>query len=243
MLTRKKIVKFRVAEGPVIKIIKNGPYLVSGKVPLAKQIIVTNEEGYSLKWKEGQKYSTEGSCLLCRCGYSKNMPYCDRSHLEINFDGTEVASSEPYKKQAEEFEGPEVILGDVLKLCADARFCDRAGNTWNLVQKSKNQKAKKTAIQQIFDCPSGRLVIRDKKTGKPIEPHFSPSIGVVEDPHNKVSGPLWIRGGIPIESSDGKKYEIRNRVTLCRCGCSKNKPFCDGSHIRIRFNDEDEGLK
>ncbi|HET8688843.1 MAG TPA: CDGSH iron-sulfur domain-containing protein [Methanosarcina sp.] len=42
-----------------------------------------------------------------------------------------------------------------------------------------------------------------------------------------------MRGGIPIESADGKQYEIRNRVTLCRCGKSRNKPFCDGSHVEI----------
>ena len=47
----------------------------------------------------------------------------------------------------------------------------------------------------------------------------------------------------PIESADGKKYEIRNRVTLCRCGKSNNKPFCDGNHLQSRFNDGDKSLK
>ncbi|UCF09264.1 MAG: CDGSH iron-sulfur domain-containing protein, partial [Thermoplasmata archaeon] len=44
-------------------------------------------------------------------------------------------------------------------------------------------------------------------------------------------GPIWVRGRIPIESADGHIYEIRNRVTLCRCGWSSNKPFCDSSHL------------
>jgi CDGSH-type Zn-finger protein len=39
-----------------------------------------------------------------------------------------------------------------------------------------------------------------------------------------------VRGGITIESADGVPYEVRNRVTLCRCGRSDNKPFCDASH-------------
>jgi CDGSH-type Zn-finger protein len=39
-----------------------------------------------------------------------------------------------------------------------------------------------------------------------------------------------VRGGIPIESANGKTYAVRNRVTLCRCGQSANKPLCDGSH-------------
>jgi hypothetical protein len=68
------------------------------------------------------------------------------------------------------------------------------------------------------------------KAGNLIEPELEPSILVVDDPVLDVVGPLWVRGGIPIESVDGETYEIRNRVSLCRCGKSCNKPFCDGSH-------------
>jgi CDGSH-type Zn-finger protein len=86
-------------------------------------------------------------------------------------------------------------------------------------------------------------VVWDKKTGKPIEPNFKPSISLLEDTGKRVSGPIWVKDGIPVESSDGKEYEIRNRVTLCRCGKSRNKPFCDGSHIEAGFNDGDKSLK
>ena len=79
-------------------------------------------------------------------------------------------------------------------------------------------------------CPAGRLVAWDRETGKPIEPKFEPSLGLIEDTDKKVSGPIYVRGGIPVVSADGKTYEIRNRVTLCRCGRSDNKPFCNGSH-------------
>jgi CDGSH-type Zn-finger protein len=95
---------------------------------------------------------------------------------------------------------------------------------------------------QAGNCPSGRLVVYDKKTGKPIEPRFVPSISLTEDPQKRVSGPIWVRGGIPIVSASGITYEVRNRVTLCRCGKSKNKPFCDGSHIRVRYSDGDKSL-
>jgi len=46
-----------------------------------------------------------------------------------------------------------------------------------------------------------------------------------------------------VESSDGTVYESRNRATLCRCGKSLNKPYCDGTHIMAGFNDGDESLK
>jgi CDGSH-type Zn-finger protein len=58
---------------------------------------------------------------------------------------------------------------------------------------------------------------------------------LVEDPAQICSGPLWLRGGIAVISSDGYQYEVRNRVTLCRCGASQNKPFCDGTHAAIGF--------
>jgi hypothetical protein len=54
-----------------------------------------------------------------------------------------------------------------------------------------------------------------------------------------LSGPLWVHGGIGVIGADGFAYEVRNRVALCRCGASRNKPFCDGSHVSTGFNDKD----
>ena len=130
-----------------------------------------------------------------------------------------------------------------LKLCSVALFCHRAGDAWTLTENSGNKKAKETAMREAADCPSGRLVAIDKKTGKPIEPKHAKSISLIEDTQAKVSGPVWLKGGIELESAEGKKYEVRNRCTVCRCGKSENKPFCDGSHIGAKFNDGDPNLK
>jgi Iron-binding zinc finger CDGSH type/Divergent 4Fe-4S mono-cluster len=127
-------------------------------------------------------------------------------------------------------DGPGLKLSDAKILCASARFCHRAGGIWNIIHTSNNPGDKKIAIKEAADCPSGRLVVYDKETGKPIEPIFEPSIALIEDPSMKVSGPLWVHGSIPIISSNDMSYEIRNRVTLCRFGKSRNKPFCDSSH-------------
>ena len=169
--------------------------------------------------------------LLCRCGKSKNKPYCDGTHAKIGFDGKETASRQKYIELAENIEGPEIKLTDKKELCASARFChNKKGNTWELTE-SSDPKAGEEAIKQACNCPAGRLVIWDKKTGQPIEPKFKPSISLIEDPEKDVSGPIWLKGEVELESSNGQKYETRNRVTLCRCGKSKNKPFCDGRHI------------
>lgn len=211
-----------------IKVSNNGPYLISGGIPISHQIIGTDAEGYSYEWRMGDTYPPQENYALCRCGNSSNKPFCDGTHLKVGFHGAETASRKPYLKQAEEIKGPVLKLTDAQDLCAFARFCDRAGGIWNLTLQSKDPNARETAIEEVKNCPSGRLVIWDKD--KEIEPQFEPSIGLVEDCEEGISGPIWVRGGIPVESADGITYEIRNRVTLCRCGKSSNKPFCDSSH-------------
>jgi CDGSH-type Zn-finger protein len=42
---------------------------------------------------------------------------------------------------------------------------------------------------------------------------------------------------VRVVAADGTPYEVRNRVTLCRCGNSRNKPFCDGSHEDVGFRE------
>jgi CDGSH-type Zn-finger protein len=216
---------------------KNGPYLVTGSVPLAKQTIVSDKDGGSQAWKESDAYPVQAGYALCRCGHSKNKPFCDGSHSKMKFDGTETASRQPYREQAQMMEGPALALTDAEALCAFARFCDPNGQVWNQVERTDDAKVRATFVRQVNDCPSGRLVAWDRSTGKPIEHPLPVSIGIIEDPVENVSGPLWLRGGIPLVSAEGFAYEIRNRVTVCRCGASKNKPFCDGSHAAVKFND------
>jgi CDGSH-type Zn-finger protein len=221
-----------------VTITKNGPYLVEGGVPLAHQHIVTNAEGESLEWREGEKLPAAQKYALCRCGSSGTKPFCDGSHKLNGFDGTETASREPYESQAGRIEGPTMLLDDAESLCAYARFCDPHGKVWNLVAKTDEPHAAKLFVHEAGHCPAGRLVARDRASGRAIEPHLEPSIGLVQDTAEGISGPIWVRGGIPVVAADGATYEVRNRVTLCRCGASSNKPFCDGSHASTRFSDK-----
>ena len=217
---------------PVMKIVVtlNGPYLVSGGVPISEQWIVTNEQGESLEYRQGARHIAQSDYALCRCGHSRNKPFCDGTHKTIQFDGTETASRLPYLEQAEAIGGPTMLLTDAEPLCAFARFCDRKGGVWNLVLQTEDSQARQLVKHEAGHCPSGRLVAWERKTEQPFEPQFEPSIGLIEDTAKEVSGPIWVRGGIPVIAADGSTYEIRNRVTLCRCGRSANKPYCDGSH-------------
>ncbi len=222
-----------------ITVSKNGPYIVSGSVPLAVQVIRTNEKGESTEWVEGKSFSVTAQYALCRCGQSKNKPFCDGTHQKIGFDGTETASHSSVLEQAEVLDGPSMQLADAEGLCAFARFCDPNGKVWNQVASTDDPEMRRQFVHQVGMCPSGRLLAIDKQTGKTIEPHLAQSIGVVEDPSIECSGPLWVRGGVPLGSADGSNYEIRNRMTLCRCGRSENKPFCNGSHAADpKFRDD-----
>jgi len=214
-----------------IKVTMNGPYLASGGIPLAEQIICVDADNECHGWEEGQKYQVKENYALCRCGHSQDKPFCDGTHAKVKFDGTEDAANKPYLEQAAETNGPSLRLTDVKKFCASARFCHRSGGTWKLTEQSGDTEAKRKAIEEACDCPSGRLVAWENDS-KAIEPDFEPSIGLVTDTQAGKPGPIWVRGGIRVESVDGKTYEIRNRVTLCRCGKSSNKPFCDGTHLK-----------
>ena len=214
---------------------KNGPYLVSGAIPLSEAEIVNDEAGDAKEWSVGKEIPVQTAYALCRCGKSKNKPFCDGTHQKAGFEGVETASREPYSQQAEVETGPGIKLSDVQSLCAASRFCHRAGGIWRLLEKSEDPKIKQTIIEEACNCASGRLVAVDKETGKPIEPELKKAIHLVEDPKKKLSGPLRLIGGVKLESQNGKPYETRNRVTLCRCGESKNKPFCDASHVSIKF--------
>jgi CDGSH-type Zn-finger protein len=225
------------SEDKRIVISENGPYLVYGGVPLRIQEIVANREGMSWDWKAGKTFETKNNYSLCRCGESKNMPFCDKSHEKNEFDGEETASRAPYAQQAEKIAGPTLVLSDQENLCAFARFCDPGGKIWGLIDETDNPQARALVIREANHCPAGRLVVHDKKTHKDMEEPLEPAIGLVEDPAIGCSGPLWIQGGITIESADGTRYEKRNRVTLCRCGASDNKPFCNGSHASMKFKD------
>jgi CDGSH-type Zn-finger protein len=191
--------------------------------------IKCEQNGIPAQWLIGKKLKTPPNYALCRCGQSKTKSFCDGTHTKIHFDGTE-ASTQTYTDQAKTIDGPTLKLSDIEILCASARFCHRGMDIWLAVPKSNNPKNKKIAVEDSCDCPSGRLTVFDKETGKVVEPQLERAIGLILDPAIGVDGPLWVRGRIPVYSAKGELYEVRNRVTLCRCGKSSIKPFCDSSH-------------
>ena len=146
-----------------IVVSKNGPYLVSGQVPIAIESIGVNAEGGSWEWIRGRSFPTRDVVALCRCGGSSNKPFCDATHRKKGFDGTEVASRTLYAEQAEETKGSSFDLLDAESFCVGARFCDNFGSAWNLVQQ-EDATSQELLVHEVVRCPSGRLVLRDRKS-------------------------------------------------------------------------------
>jgi CDGSH-type Zn-finger protein len=220
-------------EGKIV-VRKDGPYVVSN-LPLSEGVIKTDNSGHPVSIEKTKDYKTDPEYCLCRCGKSLGKPFCDGAHTKVSFNGTETANEEIFQRSKDIVEGPSYILEDTIPLCSSAGFCHgKEGNTWDLIS-SKDKKSNEMGIKQSCNCTSGRLVVLDKKTKKPIEEKFKPSIMILKEPWKKVGSSIWAIGEVPIICYDGKKYKPRNRVALCRCGESTNKPFCDGSHISTGF--------
>lgn len=220
-----------------IQILPDGPYLVYGNPEIQQEILAVNEEEIPWEYVKGNRYpTTENPTALCRCGQSGKHPYCDGSHAHATWEPALTAENVPLLKNATFIDGPTVQLADNPDYCARARICMAKNTVWRNAKHPNNAEATEIAVHETVFCPSGRLKIRKSDEENYIEPDLKPEIGLIEDPQKECSGPLWVKGGIPIDSL-GTAYEQRNRVTLCRCGASTNKPFCDGTHIDIRFND------
>lgn len=88
-------------------------------------------------------------------------------------------------------------------------------------------------IAQINKCPSGALsFVKNEATEAPSNLQIENIIEVSKN------GPLLVYGNIKLKNKEGDETR-KNKVTaLCRCGASQNKPYCDGSHVKIGFKDE-----
>ena len=100
----------------------------------------------------------------------------------------------------------------------------QGGGYSGLALRSNDPEAER-ALEEAANCNSGRLVAFDKETRKPLDPELEPLIAVVEEPRRGYRGPVWVRGGIPIEAPQGATYEIRNRVALFQSGITSTTPF------------------
>lgn len=222
-------------EGKRIAIIRNGPYVVKGNVPLVRKSQVVSEYGEPLTWKKDATLETpQEGYALCRCGQSGHKPFCDGTHRTCGFDGTECSETNLTTDRQMAFRGgTRLVVKKDPSLCMDSGFCGmRNAVLTQYVAASADTQARSLAIAMVERCPSGALTYCIEEGDPDIEPDLPQQITDTTEitSDGPIAGPLWVTGGIPVQRSDGQPFETRNRVTLCNCGLSRNNPLCDGTH-------------
>jgi CDGSH-type Zn-finger protein len=218
-----------------IVVYKNGPYFVYGDLPLVIKKQVVSEYGEPLTWeKTGEVHASPREYHVCRCGQSGNQPFCDGSHRRTGFDGTETADTGTMQSRATEYtRGTRIYIRKDATLCSESGFCGLHDTDLDrLVAETNDTKIRSLVIAMVERCPSGALTYRFETNGNEIEPDLPLQVALTTEitQDGPIPGPLWVTGGVPVERSDGQPFEVRNRVTLCNCGRSHNKPLCDGTH-------------
>ena len=220
-----------------IVVMNDGPYHVEGAIPLVHKTQVVSEYGEPLTWKKDAQLRAEGPYSLCRCGHSKDKPFCDGSHCDFDFDGAETADTRPTIERQEILDGGTgIVVKKDDSLCMLSGFCgNRLTNIDEMVSETSEPRVRAEIMAMIDRCPSGAYAYSINKDEVDIEADLPVQIAqtteITDD--GPIEGPLWLTGNIPVERADGQPFETRNRVTLCCCGESSQKPLCDGTHRTV----------
>ena len=198
---------------------ENGPYIVRNLK--------------SLKDANGDEINPGKDVVaLCRCGKSGNKPFCDGTHVKAGFSSdTDAVDMGEWR----EYAGSGITIHDNRRLCAHAGECTEGlASVWRMGEKPwiDPEGADAAAIIEVIEkCPSGALSysIGDDNPGE---------AGTDESVQVSANGPYHVKGGVTLNDPSRDTGRIPGQYALCRCGASKNKPFCDGSHWEIKFSDD-----
>jgi CDGSH-type Zn-finger protein len=198
----------------------NGPYIVRN---LPK-----------LRNSKGETLAVRPIVALCRCGGSNLKPYCDGTHARIGFTSAKDPNRVP--DRLDRYDATEITVLDNRGTCCHFGNC-----TDHLPQVFHHEGdpfvtpegAGADAIEEIVrQCPSGALgFIRNGTTYQGEEREAE--IYVAQN------ASYYVRGGIELKGEPMNAGASREHYALCRCGHSKNKPFCDGTHWWVKFRDDD----
>ena len=212
-------------EKPKIACLPNGPYYLLND--LAPQTIP------NLRDASGDPCATITGVALCRCGGSRNKPFCDGTHGRNGF--TDEKQTDGKSDKRDNYAGQNITIHDNRGICSHAGFCtDKLKSVFRLGKEPWIDPDGATAreiIDTIRQCPSGALSytvdnIEHRDQDRP------PMVTVTKD------GPYVVTGGIELVEQAMGEGASPEHYALCRCGGSKNKPFCDGTHWRIGFSDD-----
>ena len=209
---------------PKLAALPNGPYYL---FPSTEATPVAH-----LQRQSGVQCSTARGVALCRCGGSKNKPFCDGTHSSNGFSSANTADRSLNKRESHV--GKRITIFDNRAICAHAGICsDRLKSVFRYGEEpwiDPNGASVEEVIDTIRKCPSGALSYAIDGV-QPAPPRREPMVTVTDN------GPYAITGGMELMNVQFGDGASKEHYTLCRCGASKNKPFCDGSHWAAGFKD------
>ncbi len=173
---------------------------------------------------------------LCRCGQSRNKPLCDGTHGAVHFSGENAKPSEVRNKR-KNYVGKKIIVHDNRRICSHSAECIRnLESVFNVEARpwinSDGEEADEIA-RVVRKCPSGALSYSIDGIEYRDDESRTPAVMVGKN------GPYYVTGGVELLGvSEWAEGASKEHYTLCRCGASENKPFCDGNHLRIKFSDD-----
>ena len=168
----------------------------------------------------GETLPVDGDLWLCRCGQSKNPPFCDSSHRQVGFDGS---CENPPDKAVHTWEGRTVRTHFNPNTCMHVFKCQPL-KALRHAELDGDDAAAVEIMRVVATCPSGALTAERKTEGEvPEEPGFDQQIDIM------AGGEVRIQCAFEI-NADKLERQRPERATLCRCGLSRNKPWCDGQH-------------
>ena len=204
---------------PTITCRLNGPYLVRGLEILQDA--------------RGDRLEAKPVMALCRCGGSASKPFCDGTHQKNGFSGARLVDGSTDRRES--YAADKITIHDNRSICAHSAHCTDGlasvfkyrGEPWIDPQGATAE----AIIETVRRCPSGALSYSLDGVEAQTQTR-EPSITVTKD------GPYAIVGGVQLLEQAWGQGAATEHYTLCRCGGSKNKPFCDGAHASIGFKDD-----
>ncbi len=191
-------------------------------------LVLTSEDG--ILFSEDQQLETKNAAFLCRCGHSAKKPFCDGAHNKAGFS----SAKEIDQQIIQEYTGREVCITFNRSICAGAAHCvhelpevfsSQGSENWIFPDQGSLAEIEKT----VCSCPSGALTYTVKGE-RFIDSRTQPKVSIVKN------GP-YIVESVPFEGAMDALHWSPTKYTLCRCGLSKNKPYCDYSHGEQGWSD------
>ena len=183
----------------------------------------------------GESTALDRRVLLCRCGGSKAMPYCDQTHQSNGFTSERVRHVMP-DNQAD-YQGEAITVHDVRGLCSHKSNCVNGAPEVFMTDERPWIRPDAADVEKVVEvvesCPSGALFYT---LGGRVHLDWDGPAQIVADP----DGPFQLSGPIDLVDTELPKTTSTDHYSLCRCGGAKNKPFCDGSHWINGFKDPGE---